>query len=168
MADAGRAVAIATHDVSAVARVATIGIVLDTGQRVAQGPMPDVLSAEVCGDVSAWIAARYPSPTDGPFSCSRARRRYRVSVRNRSRDPPSLVAVLLVAAAGIADAQPEVARIVSTSPSTTEVLFALGLGNRVVGVSVYCRYPAAAEALPKVGNSLRPNTEVVGGFARTS
>ena len=66
-----------------------------------------------------------------------------------------------MAAAGIADAQPEVARIVSTSPSTTEVLFALGLGNRVVGVSVYCRYPAAAEALPKVGNFLRPNTEVI-------
>ncbi len=72
-----------------------------------------------------------------------------------------LVAVLLVAASGIVGAQPQVSRIVSTSPSTTEVLFALGLGNRVVGVSVYCRYPAEAEALPKVGNFLRPNTEVI-------
>ena len=41
------------------------------------------------------------------------------------------------------------------------MLFALGLGHRVVGVSVYCRYPAEAEALPKVGNFLRPNTEVI-------
>jgi iron complex transport system substrate-binding protein len=72
-----------------------------------------------------------------------------------------LVAVLLVAASGIVDARREVSRIVSTSPSTTEVLFALGLGHRVVGVSVYCRYPAEAVALPKVGNFLRPSTEVI-------
>ena len=71
------------------------------------------------------------------------------------------VAVLLVAAAGIADAQPEVARIVSTSPSITETLFALGLGDRVVGVSTYCRYPPRPLALPKVGNFLRPNTELI-------
>ena len=37
-------------------------------------------------------------------------------------------------------------RIVSTSPSITETLFALGLGDRVVGVSTYCRYPAAVAA----------------------
>ena len=35
------------------------------------------------------------------------------------------------------------ARIVSTSPSITETLFALGLGDRVVGVSTYCRSPEA-------------------------
>jgi ABC-type hemin transport system substrate-binding protein len=33
------------------------------------------------------------------------------------------------------------ARIVSTSPSITESLFALGVGARVVGTSTYCRYP---------------------------
>ena len=53
------------------------------------------------------------------------------------------------------------ARIVSTSPSITETLFALGLGDRVVGVSSYCRYPAAAARLPKVGSFLRPDTEVI-------
>jgi iron complex transport system substrate-binding protein len=51
------------------------------------------------------------------------------------------------------------ARIVSTSPSITETLFALGLGDRVVGVSSFCRYPAAAARLPKVGSFLRPETE---------
>jgi iron complex transport system ATP-binding protein len=51
LADAGRAVAIATHDVSAIARVATDGMVLSGGRRVAQGPMPGVLSEELCRDV---------------------------------------------------------------------------------------------------------------------
>jgi iron complex transport system substrate-binding protein len=52
-------------------------------------------------------------------------------------------------------------RIVSTSPSITESLFALGLGSRVVGVSSFCRYPAEAASLPKVGSYLRPDTEVI-------
>jgi iron complex transport system substrate-binding protein len=53
------------------------------------------------------------------------------------------------------------ARIVSTSPSITETLFALGLGDRVVGVSTYCRYPASVASLPKVGTFLRPNAESI-------
>ena len=47
-------------------------------------------------------------------------------------------------------------RIVSTSPSITETLFALGLGSRVVGVSTYCRYPPEVTTLPKVGTFLKP------------
>jgi len=53
------------------------------------------------------------------------------------------------------------ARIVSTSPSITETLFALGLGDRVVGVSTYCRYPEIVKTLPKVGTFLRPDAEVI-------
>jgi iron complex transport system substrate-binding protein len=56
---------------------------------------------------------------------------------------------------------PPAMRIVSTSPSITESLFALGLGSRVVGVSTFCRYPAEAMRLPKVGSYLRPDTEVI-------
>jgi iron complex transport system substrate-binding protein len=52
-------------------------------------------------------------------------------------------------------------RIVSTSPSITETLFALGLGARVVGVSSFCRYPAEAESLPRIGSYLRPDTELI-------
>jgi ABC-type Fe3+-hydroxamate transport system substrate-binding protein len=52
-------------------------------------------------------------------------------------------------------------RIVSTSPSITETLFALGLGDRVVGVSTYCRYPEVVKTLPKVGTFLRPDAEVI-------
>jgi iron complex transport system substrate-binding protein len=52
-------------------------------------------------------------------------------------------------------------RIVSTVPSTTEMLFALGLGDRVVAVSNFCRYPPQVRALPKVGAVLRPDLERV-------
>jgi iron complex transport system substrate-binding protein len=66
---------------------------------------------------------------------------------------------LSVSTATIAAATP--ARIVSTSPSITETLYALGLGSRVVGVSSYCRYPAEVSRLPKVGSFLRPDTELI-------
>jgi iron complex transport system substrate-binding protein len=55
----------------------------------------------------------------------------------------------------------EPARIVSTAPSITETLFALGLGSRVVGVSQYCHYPPEAAKLPRVGTYLKPNAEVI-------
>jgi len=59
-------------------------------------------------------------------------------------------------------AQPK--RIVSVSPSITETLFALGLGDRVVGVTQYCHYPPEATTRPKVGSYLRPNVEVIAGL----
>lgn len=63
----------------------------------------------------------------------------------------ALAAVFLVA--------PE--RIVSTAPSVTEMLYALGLGNRVVGVTTFCRYPPEAATKPKIGDYLRPNPELI-------
>jgi len=42
-------------------------------------------------------------------------------------------------------------RIVSLAPSNTEILFALGLDDKVVGVTEYCNYPQAAKTKPKVG-----------------
>jgi len=56
-------------------------------------------------------------------------------------------------------AQPK--RIVSTLPSATETLFALGLGARVVGVSTYCRYPPEVLGLPKIGTYLKPDAEKI-------
>jgi iron complex transport system substrate-binding protein len=52
-------------------------------------------------------------------------------------------------------------RIVSTSPNITETLFALGLGDRIVGVSTYCRFPAEVARLPRVGAFLKPETEII-------
>lgn len=63
-------------------------------------------------------------------------------------------------------------RIVSLAPSTTEILFAVGAGSRVVGVTAWCNYPAEAAKLPKVGDqrineemvvSLRPDLVVADG-----
>jgi len=42
-------------------------------------------------------------------------------------------------------------RIISLAPSTTEILFALGLGDRIVGVTEECDYPSKAMEKPKVG-----------------
>lgn len=63
--------------------------------------------------------------------------------------------VLFVAAASAAPPQ----RIVSTAPSITEMLYAVGLGDRVVGVTTYCHYPPDARAKPKIGTYTEPNLE---------
>ncbi len=47
----------------------------------------------------------------------------------------------------------EARRIVSLAPSITEILFALGLGERVVGVTALCDYPPEAKRKPKVGDA---------------
>ncbi|MEK8127022.1 ABC transporter substrate-binding protein [Paenibacillus filicis] len=54
-------------------------------------------------------------------------------------------------------------RIASTSPSETEMLFALGLGDKVVGVSDFCDYPAEAKSKPKLGSITKPNEEALIG-----
>jgi iron complex transport system substrate-binding protein len=50
-------------------------------------------------------------------------------------------------------------RIVSHVPNITEILFALGLEERVVGVSDYCNYPEEAELKSSVGNYFNPSIE---------
>lgn len=55
------------------------------------------------------------------------------------------------------DAPPQ--RIVSIIPATTEILFAIGAGDRVVGIGSYDRYPPEANAIPRVGGLMDPNTE---------
>ncbi|TFE19726.1 ABC transporter substrate-binding protein [Cohnella luojiensis] len=52
-------------------------------------------------------------------------------------------------------------RIVSTSPSETEILFALGLGDQVVGVSDYDNFPKEVESKQKVGGVTEPNMEAI-------
>jgi iron complex transport system substrate-binding protein len=55
-------------------------------------------------------------------------------------------------------------RIVSLAPSITEILFALGLGDRVVGVTRYCDYPPEALSREQVGGYYDPNYEAIVGL----
>lgn len=52
-------------------------------------------------------------------------------------------------------------RIVSLSPALTETLFAIGAGDRIVGVSDYCNYPKAARERPRAGTSITPRYETI-------
>ena len=52
-------------------------------------------------------------------------------------------------------------KIVSLAPSVTETIFALGFGDRLVGVTTYCDYPAEARKLPKIGDFINPSLEAI-------
>jgi iron complex transport system substrate-binding protein len=52
-------------------------------------------------------------------------------------------------------------RIVSLSPASTELVFALGAGDHLVGRTRWCDYPAAAARIPDVGDGIPPNIETV-------
>lgn len=52
-------------------------------------------------------------------------------------------------------------RIASLNPATTELLFAIGAGDRLVGRTTYDRWPEAARAVPDLGPGLRPNVESI-------
>jgi iron complex transport system substrate-binding protein len=68
-------------------------------------------------------------------------------------------ALLFLVCVAAAQAAPQ--RIVSTAPGITEILFALGVGNRVVGVTEYCVYPPEVKKLPKIGSFVSPSMEVI-------
>jgi len=73
----------------------------------------------------------------------------------------SVSAQALSVPAAKADAAPLPQRIVSLAPSVTEVLFGVGLGPRVVGVTDWCEWPPEAAGLPSVGGHIDPNYEAV-------
>ena len=50
-------------------------------------------------------------------------------------------------------------RYISLAPSTTEILFSLGLDNEIVGVSTYCNYPEQTKNKTKAGSFSSPSIE---------
>ena len=50
-------------------------------------------------------------------------------------------------------------RIVSLAPNLTEIVYAVGAGDRLVGDTTYCDYPEAAKSIAKVGDTMQPSIE---------
>ena len=71
----------------------------------------------------------------------------------------ALLGFLVLVVPGFSPAQTPPQRIVSLIPSTTEMLFAMGAGSRVVGVGNFDRYPPEALTRTKVGGLIDPDTE---------
>jgi iron complex transport system substrate-binding protein len=91
--------------------------------------------------------------------------------------PAALAVLLLLSSAGVdgrspdqtqaaRPAAPESAprRIVSVIPATTEMLFAIGAGDRVVAAGTFDRFPPEVDKLPRVGGLLDPDTERILAF----
>jgi iron complex transport system substrate-binding protein len=53
----------------------------------------------------------------------------------------------------------KVTRAVSLAPNLTESIFAVGAGDRLVGVTTFCDYPEQAKSIAKVGDTMNPNIE---------
>jgi iron complex transport system substrate-binding protein len=51
--------------------------------------------------------------------------------------------------------------VVSLIPASTELLFAIGAGSSLVGRTSYCDYPAAAKAVPDLGDGIKPSIEAI-------
>jgi iron complex transport system substrate-binding protein len=73
-----------------------------------------------------------------------------------------VIQLLLLAACRRGEPAPgpgEARRVITLTPSLTEIVFALGAGPLVVGVSDYCDYPREATTRPRIGTFLQPNLE---------
>jgi iron complex transport system substrate-binding protein len=73
----------------------------------------------------------------------------------------ALSAALRRPGSGPAEAGSVPARIVSLAPSSTETLYALGLGDRLVGVCDYCEYPPEVKSKARLGGYYTPNFEAL-------
>jgi iron complex transport system substrate-binding protein len=133
--------------------------------------MAAVPAARVIGGLERFLAvrvlARRGEPTQRTLRTqSRTKHSFFVSFvslvfsqHRYTRTEAGIAAVILLAAiASIAlNAQPR--RVVSIIPATTEMLFAMGAGDRLVAVGSYDRFPPEVEKLPRVGALLDPAVE---------
>lgn len=87
-------------------------------------------------------------------------RRESTNTRSQSRSSclRVFVAVALLLAAA-ASPRAAASRVVSIIPATTEMLFSMGAGDRLVAVGTYDRFPPEVDRLPRVGALLDPNVE---------
>lgn len=76
-------------------------------------------------------------------------------------EPPAGAAVYKDAVGRRVELKTAPARLVSLAPNLTEILFALGLGDRVVGVTIFCDYPPAAREKTQIGGFINPSLEAI-------
>ena len=72
-----------------------------------------------------------------------------------------LIVALAVALSLQPSAFAQARRVISIIPATTEMLFAMGAGDRVIAIGSYDHYPPEAQRLPKVGALIDPNVEQI-------
>ena len=53
----------------------------------------------------------------------------------------------------------KIERVISLAPNLTEIIYAIGASDRLVGNTTYCDYPEQAKNVQKVGDTLQPNIE---------
>lgn len=71
-----------------------------------------------------------------------------------------LIFALYIILSGYAEATPP-ERIISLAPNITEILFALGLGDKIIGVTSYCDYPPEAKKKTSIGGMSNPSFEAI-------
>jgi len=76
-------------------------------------------------------------------------------------ETPSFPLKLIDDAGREVEVKKEPERIISLAPSNTEILFALGLGDKVVGATDFCDYPEEAKSKDKIGGFSDPNIEKI-------
>ncbi len=78
----------------------------------------------------------------------------------------ALLAGLTAAAAFSQTSRPQL-RLVTVAPSLTELVYALGLGNQIVGVDRFSHYPLEAKNKPQIGDYAAPNLEIIAAMKPT-
>ncbi len=69
--------------------------------------------------------------------------------------------LLIAGNSAVAEDQPKPQRIISCAPNLTEMLFALGAGDAVIGVTKYCNYPPEAKSRQNFGDLFNPSLEAM-------
>ncbi len=84
-----------------------------------------------------------------------------VFMKKRIFFPGVILALFIIVQGRPISAEDRNPRIISLAPSTTEILFALGLDAQIVGVSTFCNYPPEVAAKEKIGTFSQPNIEKI-------
>jgi iron complex transport system substrate-binding protein len=100
----------------------------------------------VCAAIGAWLSCAAPLPAQSPSPVSATSPLFREVTDEAGRT--------------VRIPQP-VRRIVSLAPSLTEIVYALGLQDRLVGDTDFCDYPADAKTKTKVGGAINPSLEQI-------